>query len=143
MASRDEAAKRCMQQRINEVHYWNVLCTSYIFIQYKENFTLDIDVYVDNLVMYKDKIVRILGAYHCSDSPLFWQPIIPTTHYSDSPLFRQPIIPTSHYRYFIITLWFEFHIVLFYLVNNLINRYFFFVLLISFHENIICFGKQS
>ena len=30
-----------------------------------------IDVYVDNLVMYKDKIVRILGAYHCSDSPLF------------------------------------------------------------------------
>ena len=53
------------------------------------------------------------------------------------------LVSNSMYRYFIITLWFEFHIVLFYLINNLINRYFFFVLLISFHENIICFGKQS
>ena len=53
-----------MQQRINEVHCWTVVCTSYIFIQYKENLTLDIDVYVDNLVMYKDKIVRILSLSH-------------------------------------------------------------------------------
>ena len=53
------------------------------------------------------------------------------------------LVSNSMYRYFIITLWFEFHIVLFYLINNLINRYFFFILLISFDENIICFGKQS
>ena len=38
-----------------------------------------------------------MGAYHCSDIPLFRQPIIPTTHYSDSPLLRRPIILTAHY----------------------------------------------
>ena len=37
------------------------------------------------------------GAYHCSDSPLFRRPIIPTTHYSDNSLFRQPITPTAHF----------------------------------------------
>jgi hypothetical protein len=35
-----------------------------------------------------------IAVYHCSDSPLFRRPIIPTTHYSDSPLFRQPITDT-------------------------------------------------
>ena len=30
-----------------------------------------------------------MGAYHCSDSPLFRRPIIPTAHYSDGPFFRQ------------------------------------------------------
>ena len=39
----------------------------------------------------------IQGAYHCSDSPLFRRPIIPTTHYSDNPLYRQPITPTAHF----------------------------------------------
>ena len=34
------------------------------------------------------------GAYHCSYSPLFRQPIISTTHYSNSPLLRRPIFPT-------------------------------------------------
>jgi len=36
----------------------------YISIQYKDNLTLDIDVYVDNSVMYKDKLVRILSLTH-------------------------------------------------------------------------------
>jgi hypothetical protein len=39
-----------------------------------------------------------LGVYHCSDSPLFRRPIIPTTHYSDNPLLRRPIFPTMQNR---------------------------------------------
>ena len=44
------------------------------------------------------KSLLILGAYHCSDSPLFRRPIILTTHYSDSPLLRRPIFPTMQNR---------------------------------------------
>ena len=32
MASRDEAANRCIQQRINEVHCWAVVQATYIHI---------------------------------------------------------------------------------------------------------------
>jgi hypothetical protein len=48
---------------------------------------------VDN----SEKYVNHMGSGHYSDSPLFRQPIAPTSHYSDSPLLRQPISPTTHY----------------------------------------------
>ena len=31
----------------------------------------------------------IIPTAHCSDGPLFRQPIAPTAHFSDNPLFRQ------------------------------------------------------
>ena len=66
MASRDEAAKvvynKELMRYIIEMFYVQVHI--YISIQYKDNLTLDIDVYVDNSVMYKDKLVRILSLTH-------------------------------------------------------------------------------
>ena len=61
-----------------------------------------------NMSMCKDRsqirfhltqaLLKLTGAYHCSDSPLFRRPIIPTTHYSDSPLLRRPIFRTMQNR---------------------------------------------
>ena len=60
-------------------------------------------VYLHDLVTIKNSsysfrynnTVNIPGSGHNSDSPLFRQPIFPTSHYSDSPLLRQPIIPSK------------------------------------------------